>query len=244
MGVEVTEVEGGEWLNPDCPVSVWVDVTGESLSSEYMINDNPGNLQTCWSGMRLDGSLTVALAGTVTGTGAINENRPPPMQVEFCNPTPGVATGPAIRDALLFAFGLPAEMTASAAWGAGAHFIDGEDPLFGVAALDAVLAGVYHPDERVREVALYILKYRFAESERLTPAEVDSVPALIAALDHFVGVGMAVDSLQQALGDLFEASRGTGRLPDGFDEDCPAHWWLLSLDEWEPSAPCDHLGDL
>jgi hypothetical protein len=113
-------------------------------------------------------------------------------------------------------------------------------------ALETVVSGLYHDDDRVRLIALKALSGRFTWLDELTQDQIDAIPKLIAALDYYLTMGLDPSpslglSLVDDLDDLLQVFRGTGEHPGGFSRNCPADWWLLWLGEWESSAPCDHI---
>ena len=224
-------------VDGDCAVSLEVAISGGRTSAQYQLPT--GGVSTCWPGYDVEGRMSVGIDGTITGTSVIDAEKDPPDSVDFCQHDDPLTASYYLSPALLEAFGPPAWLAAEALRESPAVSYAGDDMLASEAALDAVLAGLYHPDERVRKVALLVINGRFTWLEELSPAEAAAIPTLIAALDHYLEEGLEVGSLVQGLRDLQGVIGEGGAMPA--TANCPAHWWLLFFDEWEHSAPCDRL---
>ncbi len=230
-------------VDAGCDASVEVVLSGERIPAQYDFAN--GDTRTCYSGLSIEGSVGVEIDGQVTGALPIAAREQPPDTVDFCQGDEPFSAGSYLNAPLSEIFGMPGLVALAAArdTDSSAHLpadLDSEE------ALEAVLSGLYHEDDRVRLVAFLALSGRFTWLDELSQDQIDVIPRLIAALDYYVTTGLDPSpslslSLVDALDDLVGVLRGTGQLPGGFMRDCPADWWLLWLDEWESSAPCDHI---
>jgi hypothetical protein len=237
------ELMGVGVVDGDTPVSIEVAIAAERIPAEYSISTGT---TTCWTGFRIEGWVTVSIDEVIAGASRVEKEQPPLAQMSSCAAADDrLWVGEDIDEALRQAFGVSAELATEASKyiGPGTSYFFPGDPLIGNDALDTVLAGLYHPDERVRGISQEAVKERFSQLQWLPPADADAIPVLIAALDYYLEQGWPIDTLRNGLRGLLRASTGADQLPAGFDENCPADWWLLWQDEWELSAPCDRLGD-
>jgi len=230
-------------VDAGCDASVEVVLSGERIPAQYDFSN--GNTGTCYSGLSIEGRVAIEIDGQITGTHPVDFSAQPPDNVPSCQPDDPLAAGSFLGEPLTEIFGMSSLLALAAAREPDISTIlpkdlDSED------ALETVLSGLYHDDDQVRLVAFLALSGRFTWLDELTQDQIDAIPRLIAAFDHYLTMGLDPSpslslSLVDALDDLLQVFRGTGQLPGGFLRNCPADWWLLWLGEWELSAPCDHV---